>query len=166
MVPDDSRIRVYSTKDSGIYDGMNEAIDYAKGSYCAFLNCGDAFYDNEVLSHVYSALKDTDPSNTLLYGNCYRGNTYVKQPSKITPFYLYRIPLNHQTMFFGTELFSRIGKYDTQFKICADHEITVKALRSGVRFVYCPATICHYLGGGMSETPEGTLSRQKEKKEP
>ena len=49
----DGRIRVYRhDKDSGIYDAMNQAVKYCRGDYIFFLNCGDRFYDDQVLVRV------------------------------------------------------------------------------------------------------------------
>ena len=161
-IPKDDRIRIYSTKDKGIYDGMNEAIGYANGFYCTFLNCGDTFYDENVLTHMYDVSVQCDSSNTILYGNCYRGNVYVKQPSELTSFYLYRTPLNHQSMFFGTEMFSILGNYNIDLKIAADYEYTVRAFKADVNFVYCPETVCNYLGGGVSESEKGNLIKKND----
>ncbi len=154
-IPKDSRIRVYSEKDGGIYDGMNAGVSYATGLYCTFLNCGDLLYDENVLACIYEKAKDCDPSTTILYGDCIRGEAYVKQPSTVSAFYLYRTPLNHQSMFFGTETFSRYGLYDTNLKIAADYDYTVRAFKAGASLVYCPTTVCYYLGGGASESAKG-----------
>lgn len=163
-VPRDERIRVYSTKDKGIYDGMNEAIGYAKGKYCTFLNCGDMFHSSDVLQRVYDRAKTCDPKNTIVYGDIYKYGSFFKQPGQVTMFYLYRNPLNHQSMFFGTELFTHLGLYDTQLKICADHEFTIRAFKAGVRLVYCPVTVCDYLGGGASESEKGMQIWQNDRK--
>ena len=53
-VPEDERIFVYSYKDQGIYDAMNQALKEITGDYVYFLNCGDSFYDENVLSLRYS----------------------------------------------------------------------------------------------------------------
>lgn len=50
--PYDAQIRVYCGKDVGIYDAMNQAVQYVRGDYVLFLNCGDRFYDNGVLARV------------------------------------------------------------------------------------------------------------------
>lgn len=46
------QIRLIQEKDRSIYDGMNQAVTYVSGRYVQFLNCGDLFYDENVLRNV------------------------------------------------------------------------------------------------------------------
>lgn len=155
MLPNDERIRLYVTKDNGIYDGMNEAITYAKGQYLCFLNCGDVFESGDVLRKLYESVKQCTDTNTVLYGDCIRKEGLCRQPKKMTQFYLYRTPLNHQSMFFGKEAFEHCGVYDTQYRISADYDCTVRMLKKGVEFIHCPIVVCRYQGGGVSESKKG-----------
>lgn len=45
-------IRLYVEKDSGIYDAMNQAVSHAEGEFLIFMNCGDVFFDEEVLEKI------------------------------------------------------------------------------------------------------------------
>lgn len=164
-IPVDERIRVYSTKDTGIYDGMNQAISYANGEYCTFLNCGDSFYDENVLRSIYDASKNIEDTNTIIYGDLYRDDVYRTQPANISGFYLYRRPLNHQSMFFGKAVFDKVGVYDTNMKISADYGLTVKAFKQGTRFVHCPCVVCTYLSGGVSESKKNIKRKEDEFKQ-
>ncbi|MEE1185601.1 MAG: hypothetical protein UHX92_05930, partial [Acutalibacteraceae bacterium] len=148
----------------GIYDGMNQAIDYCSGKYLIFLNCGDFFASNTVLSSIYEVAKHQGDTNTLIYGDSLRDGIKTKQPSKISPFYLYRTPLCHQSMFYGKNVFELNGKYNTEYTIVADYDSTLKAFFSGTRFVYCNVTVCKYLPGGISESEKGRALKKKEYK--
>jgi len=45
-------IKIFSKSDKGIYDAMNNAILIAKGDWLNFMNSGDVFYDNNVVSNI------------------------------------------------------------------------------------------------------------------
>ena len=163
QIPKDERIHIYSEKDSGIYDGMNQAISYSSGKYLLFLNCGDYFVSESVLSQIYKVTKSCD-NNSIIYGDYQRNGIKAKQPSKITPFYLYRTPLCHQTVFFARELVKQFSGYNTQYKILADYDLTLKCYHANAKFVYCPCIVSDYLGGGVSESEKGRVLKKKEYK--
>ena len=58
MLPKDERIKVFSEKDKGIYDAMNVAVSKASGDYVIFMNCGDSFYDEDVLKNTAANMSD------------------------------------------------------------------------------------------------------------
>ncbi len=153
-IPASDKIRVFSNHDGGIYFGMNEGIDYAQGKYLCFLNCGDFFYDKYVLEKVYETAISCD-SQSVVYGDFIKKGVILKQPKELSPFYLYRKPLCHQSMFISKEVFDKYGKYDPTIKICADWCHLLKTFKSGVTYTHCDKVICDYEGGGASETKKG-----------
>ena len=160
-IPENEKIKVYSNKDGGIYFGMNEGISYANGKYVCFLNCGDYFENTEVLKNIFKTAEKND-NPAVVYGNYSRKGVVFRQAVKMTPFYLYRTPICHQTMFIKKEMFEKYGMYDTTFKICADWNHTLKCFMAGERFVYSDTLVCDYEGGGASETPEGKKIKREE----
>lgn len=46
------RVRILEQPDTGIYEGMNQATQAARGEYFYFLNCGDAFASDQVLAQA------------------------------------------------------------------------------------------------------------------
>ncbi|MBR2460771.1 MAG: glycosyltransferase [Clostridia bacterium] len=163
----DQRIKLTVSRDGGIYDAMNQAIALAKGRFVFFLNCGDRFKDVAILEKIKEILSErhTDPSideDAIVYGSCILRGEKLLQPNRITPFYLYRRPLVHQTMFFGMGVFRRHGNFDTSMKIRADHDLTLRAFNAGTEFSYTDLCICVYEGDGYSEKPENRQLRVEE----
>lgn len=161
-IPQSDKIHVYSQKDSGIYDAMNQAIELSNGKYLCFLNCGDYFADENVLEGIFAVAQNYDEA--VVYGNYSRKGVSFKQPGNITDFYLYRTPLCHQTMFISKVLFEQNGMYDTTYRILADYEHTLHDYFSGKKFVHCDVVVCDYMGGGASETPKGIEIKKEERK--
>lgn len=174
----DTRInyQIYSDKDKGIFDAMNQSIDYATGDYVYFLNSGDRFASADVLSRVAVFIDDQNGGHQnannqnvekkklthqtkvdIAYGDVYEefpektvcrsyGDHYVK-----TWYYALGACLNHQTMFCSRELFSD-KKFDLEFPVSADrdwqmyHICKKKRIAKAMKF-----PIAIYLRGGFSE---------------
>ncbi len=165
QIPISDKIRLFQSKDSGIYDGMNQAIKESKGQFLHFLNCGDVFATNDVLEQVAGFIISSQTTNGIIYGDWLVGEVYKKQPSNITPFFLYRTPLCHQSMFFSKSVFETYGFYNLNYKILADYDCTIKAFRNDVPFIYINTPICRYLGGGISESEKGRMIKKQEYKQ-
>ena len=163
LIPHDSRIKVYSCKDTGIYDGMNQAIDYATGKYICFMNCGDSFYDNNVLAKIYQLAKDAK-EKTIIYGNYYTKGETCSITKSINKSFLYRHPICHQTMFWSNRLFDELGKYDITLKIVSDYDYTLKCFCSNTCFIHSGITVCSYLGDGVSATKKNKKRLHDENK--
>ena len=160
-IPQSDKIHVYSQKDSGIYDAMNQAIELSNGKYLCFLNCGDYFAGENVLDGIFAVAHNYDEA--VVYGNYSRKGVSFKQPGNITDFYLYRTPLCHQTMFISKSLFEQNGLYDTKYKILADYEHTLHDYFTSKKFIHCDVNVCDYMGGGASETPKGVKLKKEER---
>ncbi len=164
QIPSDERIRIFETKDGGIYDGMNQAIDYARGDLLFFLNCGDVFKDKDVLRRIADFYEDNGRKCEFIYGGIFRGNRAFELPSKITNFFMYHGMIYHQAVFFHKSLFDKYGKYDLSYKLAADYEYMVRMFKAGVRMDKTETIICQYEGGGASETESGTKQGYYERK--
>ncbi len=124
--------RIGHEKDSGLYDGMNAAVQLALGEYIIFMNAGDCFFDNSVLSRVF---KDRDYKGAeIIYGDAVEeefGEYYLyrKCPRLIEE----RMPFSHQSVFAARSLL-RETPFDTGFAITADYDFLLKAKKAGKQF--------------------------------
>lgn len=129
--------------DNGIYDAMNKGIKCAKGEFLIFLNSGDMFYNNTVLSSIdFHSL-----SGKLIFGQSInsKGLLYPKKFSK--NWLRYSLP-NHQAMFFPREFYSS-NFYNTKFKIVGDSDYKFRAFGSE-RYVFLNQVICEFNLEGVS----------------
>ena len=166
----DERVHVYTKKDNGIYDAMNQAVKLAKGAYFLFLNSGDRFYDEEVLdkiTHEISAFERKNKKLDVIYGNLYHKalNTVIYAAPEINDFTCYRNVPCHQTCFYQRALFDQRG-YDTKYNVRADYEHFLWCYyeRKAV-IAYVPVVIAAYEGGGYSETKENRKRSKNQHRE-
>lgn len=163
-IPESDRIQIFIKPDKSIYEAMNQAIELSSGDYICFMNCGDIYIDNTALQTIFNTASKTIDRCNIIYSDYQRNNTIVKMPNKLYDFYLYRTPLNHQSMYISKEVFEEHGLYDLSYKIAADWEHTLRAYRQGVKYIYCDCVSCDYLGHGLSESKEGVKLKHKEYK--
>lgn len=161
------RIQLVSQKDQGIYDAMNQAVMRAKGEYVYFLNCGDWFYSDQVLSEMAEFIDGCRKEEAgmadrlgIYYGNIYERLTKQKVASnpRIDAFGCYRNVPCHQACFYARELLVQ-HPFQTKYRVRADYEqflwcFFVAGKEQKVRFAYHDLLIADYEGGGFSETKE------------
>ena len=150
----DSRIRIHSQADKGIYDAMNQAVGYAKGDYLFFLNAGDSFYDKEVLYKITEVIERDKPD--IVYGNLYHKalHSVIQSAPAINDFTCYRNVPCHQTCFYRKELFAERG-YNPVYNVRADYEHFLWCYyKRRATALYAPVIVAAYEGGGYSETAE------------
>ena len=160
---DAPQVRIVCTKDSGIYDAMNQAVALSRGEYVIFMNCGDRFYDAAVLKNT-SAKMEEKPQRGIYYGDAFfcRAGEIISQPKEITEFVCYRHMPNHQACFFDRHLWDEKG-FDLTYKIRADYEFFLRSFfEKGIRPCYLEICVSAYEGGGYSESRD---NRKKDKEE-
>lgn len=169
-LPDEEkrRIRVFREKDTGIYDGMNQALRYVRGEYVYFLNCGDFFYDKDVLRRVKERIENVEKgeipkrgaekggSRYIFYGDIKEhltGERVASNPS-MDAFGCYRNVPCHQACFYQAKLMEEKG-FEVKYRVRADYEHFLWCFfRGRAKTVYMPLVIADYEGGGFSETKE------------
>lgn len=140
-----------SQKDQGIYDAMNRGIDLAGGEWLYFLGSDDLLYSNTILEEIFTDI-------SLLACDMLYGNIYVKNPGEVVgeEVNLEKLKIrctHHQATFFRKEIFGVYGKYNTDYKICADWAFTIMCFRTpGLKIKYIDKTIAIYSDQGFSKS--------------
>lgn len=126
-VPEDNRIIKIQNEDAGIYDAMNQALNYAKGRYLLFLNADDIFYDDTVLQTFYYAIVGNDYPH-LVYCDYMTTDlgVYVQNPTKLTNFFLFRTTLCHQVCMIQRENYDNLKGFDSNLKVFADWDFLIR----------------------------------------
>jgi glycosyltransferase involved in cell wall biosynthesis len=165
------RIKIYREKDSGIYDAMNQAVKHASGEYIFFLNCGDYFYQEDVLFRIKQFIEENkcraERNPKIFYGNIRERQTgaLVQSNPKMDDFGCYRNVPCHQACFYDRRLLASRG-FDTGYLVRADYEHFLWCYyKAQAHTVYLPVTVASYEGGGFSESGENVRLSAREHKQ-
>ena len=124
-----------SEPDGGIYYGMNRGIEAVAGDYVIFMNCGDCFCDNGVLSDVVSFLRG-NPDCDVAYGNSVQQYEYGRYTVVPREAYInHRMSISHQAAFVRRGLLLE-HKFDVRYKYAADFEQLSYFYLSGRKFLH------------------------------
>lgn len=143
-----------SEPDKGIYDAMNKAIDRAAGEWLIFLNAGDYFYDDDILSKVESTIDKGDISKGFIYGdfiwkNMENGSEHIVASKPLHSLWKHTC-FSHQALFIHKDQFLD-ESYDTSYSIAADYNHYYKAYINGENFQKVDFPISVMMSGGISE---------------
>lgn len=160
-----------SEKDYGIADAWNKGLTYVKGEFVNFLNAGD-FYDTNMLNRVYV--------NCLKYKNNFIGygdTTLFDEHSedlKVGKYYKKRIFLvngfsfMHPTVFFPSNLISKVGNFNVNKRIAMDTDWLLRCIKSQADFYNIKSHVYMERGGisskylycGMGEYLDSLISQK------
>lgn len=149
---------VVSKKDRGIYDAMNQAIQYCQNEWTIFMNAGDTFYNSEVIQDVFYRQIGSEVgivyghADYLLTGNY---NMIIKSNLELTN----KSAICHQAIFARTALIKK-HKFDCSYKVAADRDMVFKILSEGIRAQNVNVVICKYQRGGISSLDYITLKKE------
>jgi glycosyltransferase involved in cell wall biosynthesis len=154
----DDRVAYWrSEPDSGIYDAMNRGLDLARGSIVGIAGSDDALTPSGVAS-VVRALS-VSPHSAYTYGavDLVRdsGETFGRTDPLGQAFFKTRpyhdMPFNHLSLFVRSEVYRRIGGFNTRYRVRADWDFLLRMLAHGYRGVRVAGSVGRYRVGGTSD---------------
>ncbi|WP_420393490.1 glycosyltransferase [Acuticoccus sp.] len=152
--------RVEVVEDGGIYVAMNHAASVASGEFVLFMNAGDRFHTERSLSKL---LARTRPDADVVWGNHVWRDGAVEvfriamdpgtllgelRIGAVGPRWIARFPA-HQATLTRTALLRSL-RYDTVWRLAADHDLLLRALHGGAVGQYVDEVVAIYASGGLS----------------
>jgi putative colanic acid biosynthesis glycosyltransferase len=148
----DERLRYVCEADDGIYDAMRKGVNMASGEYLIFMNSGDVFAENDVLSSVIGEIKGRRPQ--VIYGDSYErsGDIRFYKPARKPSENRYVMFTHHQSIFYKRKLIQHVG-FDMSYRISGDWVMTTRVLAQANGDVYgVPIPISTFERGGISQS--------------
>lgn len=133
-----------SENDNGIYDAMNKGVNMATGEWIIFMNAGDYFASDNVLSQIFCQ----DFSNAdVIYGDVVKDGQIKKAPSS---YYIYhRMLFCHQCVFTRRQWLIDFP-FDTRHRLSADYKFFISIYQHDARFKYVGLPIAVFDTQGIS----------------
>lgn len=151
-----------SEEDLGIYNAMNKGIEIATGKFINFMNAGDTFTKENVVSSIFKKLENkTDIiAGDINYNN--EGNKMVLRKTQglddiYNGFFSFCC---HQAVFVKTYILKEY-MFDIQYKIAADFEFILRCYKNKKQFQFINLIVANYLNGGESKKHK-TIARIEE----
>ncbi|WP_036185689.1 glycosyltransferase [Marinobacterium lacunae] len=154
--------KLISEKDLGIYDGMNKGLIASRGDYVIFMNSGDIFYSDSILSKV-ACLSDSGRYD-FIYGDALEkyGDREKLKKAYSHRLVSYGMFTHHQAMYYRRSILIDCNlQYDLRYSLASDYDFTVRFLKN-VRVVYKVSSIlCVFDCGGSSTMRSEESFRQQ-----
>lgn len=131
-----------SEPDKGIYDAMNKGVKRATGNYIIFMNSGDSFTDNYVITDIACNI---DGAPALIYGDWYErlNDSSVKKEPMPLSYLIKGMAFPHQSVFFKTD-YHKHHLYNLKYKIAGDFDVIYSAFKNKEHFQYIHRAIAFY----------------------
>lgn len=153
-------VKIEHIDDTGIYDAMNQAMEFASGEYIIFLNSGDTFCDTNALSYyLQSCEKNYDFTSSFYKINdrSYRKNIQKNNISKL----IYGMPVSHQTLCVKKNILQTL-KFNLSYSIAADYDQLIKILKNkNLNFHCIERVLVEMEPGGLSDTERLSALREQ-----
>jgi glycosyltransferase involved in cell wall biosynthesis len=123
-------VRWVSEPDKGIADALNKAVAMARGEYVLALQAQDTFFDRNSLARAIPYLSGGEDivSFDVMFVSA-RGERRLVSRG-LSPQLAFRNTVPHQGAFCRRDLFSRLGLFDSSFRIAMDYDFFLRALHS------------------------------------
>lgn len=166
----ESRLAYWESEpDRGIYHAWNKGLSHARGDWICFLGADDFFWSADVLERMAAVLARTRPEVPVAYGRVALVNQLGREVLRIGEDWhkvkrrLWQIMcIPHTGLMHRRSLFQEHGAFDESFRIAADYEMLLRALRDRDAIFVPDILVAGMQQGGVSSDPAGSLNLLRE----
>lgn len=138
-----------SEPDNGIFDAMNKSIKIAKGTWINFLNAGDTYLNQFIISDIFFS-KENKTDIILSHTNIIdeetkKSSIFYADLSKIYE----TTPCFHQAQFVKSSILKK-NRYNLDYKIVCDYDLMIYCFRESFNFQIIDMVSVNFLAGGFS----------------
>lgn len=169
----DSRIRVFSEPDGGIYDAWNKGVRLSSSDRILFIGADDVLDGSSAISGFWSRIQDDLSDCPIVYGDLIalsvdgsqigRVGANWRDPWSFQGRHIWSsFPVPIMATFFDRKTIFEEGLFDASLRIMADINLVLKISRR-IDPVYVPGSVITLMGfGGISTRPDaGALAMQE-----
>ena len=136
-------------KDNGIYDAMNKGLSLINSELTLFMNCGDIFYNKNVLQNIqkfYNNNYDIIFGDTLIDYDSFQVFSKGRQFDNNTIL----MPFSHQSVFVKSTLLKK-NKFDLRYKLASDFDLFLNFYLKKIKFFKYSGIISRVEAYGQSD---------------
>lgn len=154
-----------SEPDKGVYDAMNKGAKAATGDYVIYMNSGDCFYSDKILSTVERHLESKSYVSAI-YGDTVTDYGYKQRlclsgsPESFMQADFYSLSFSHQSIFVNRSLLGT-APFDLSYKVAADFNFLYPLLREhNASLLHLQEPFSIFASGGLSDIDKTILNRE------
>ena len=153
-------IQLFSGKDTGKFNALNEGIMHSTGKYVTFLSCDDIIHDITAFAEIVNLLEANDGDFTFAPAYCRhpQGFTFLFMPSMYNVFQV--LPCARQAMVFKKSVLVKENYFDEKFKYFADFDLVIRLVMKKYTGLYFDTNYVTYKFSNSSVEDETRLTNE------
>lgn len=157
------KVHFIAEKDKSIYDGMNESLKYATGTYSLFLNSGDTLATSDTINTINKLTENYIDEFSFIYGDNIDITTEgvkIYKKARDLSYLRNSLPTSHQAIFYRTCVLEKF-KYSLNYMIASDYALTAQIYYKGYNsYLKLEIPICNFYLDGLSKRNRKILLKE------
>ena len=149
------RVDLYSEPDNGIFDGMNKGVQLCTGEIIGIINSDD-WYLSGSFQVAWDSFQNSN-CDVLIGGVDVYQDDYAIGSVSHSVKELETHMVSHPGVFVRRRVYEEIGGYSLTYRVAADYDFLLRALRNGYKFSVTQKSLSAYSLGGYSDTPKARI---------